>query len=151
VLAIASMGNNRPYRWTGPVRWQNREKHLVDKKILIIDDSATVRQQVRSALAGAGFEVLEAADGVEGLEAISGRGDLSAVLCDVNMPRMGGLQMLEMAKAKGLLATLPVVMLTTEGQPALVQQAKAVGAKGWIVKPFKPEQLIATMRKLTAA
>jgi two-component system chemotaxis response regulator CheY len=123
----------------------------VDKKILIIDDSATVRQQVRSALVGGGFEVLEAADGVEGLEAISTREDLAAVLCDVNMPRMGGLEVLELAKAKGRLAKLPVLMLTTEGQPSLVQQAKAFGAKGWIVKPFKPEQLIATMRKLTVA
>lgn len=122
----------------------------MDKKILIVDDSATVRQQVRSALAPAGFDVLEAADGVEGLETISSRQDLAAVLCDVNMPRMGGLQMLELARASGRLAALPVVMLTTEGQPALVQQAKASGAKGWIVKPFKPEHLVATMRKLAA-
>ena len=123
----------------------------MDKKILIIDDSATIRQQVRTALAGAGFDVVEAADGVEGLEVITERNDLAAVLCDVNMPRMGGLQMLELAKAKGLLATLPVVMLTTEGQASLVQQAKSLGAKGWIVKPFKPELLVLTMRKLTAS
>jgi two-component system, chemotaxis family, chemotaxis protein CheY len=64
---------------------------------------------------------------------------------------MGGLQMLELAKAKGLLVTLPVVMLTTEGQASLVQQAKSLGAKGWIVKPFKPELLVLTMRKLTAS
>jgi two-component system, chemotaxis family, chemotaxis protein CheY len=121
----------------------------VDKKILIIDDSATVRQQVRSTLVGGGFEVIEAADGVEGLETISTREDLAAVLCDVNMPRMGGLQVLELAKAQGRLATLPVLILTTEAQTSLMQQAKAFGAKGWIVKPFKPEQLIATMRKLT--
>lgn len=122
----------------------------MEKKILIVDDSATVRQQVRSALTPSGFEVLEAADGFEGLEAMDASQDLAAVLCDVNMPRMGGLQMLEIAKAKGRLPALPVVMLTTEGQPALVQQAKAMGAKGWIVKPFKPEQLVAAMRKLTA-
>jgi two-component system, chemotaxis family, chemotaxis protein CheY len=123
----------------------------VDKKILIVDDSATIRQQVKNALAGAGFEIVEAADGIEGLEVITAHADLAAVLCDVNMPRMGGLQMLELVKAKGRLATLPVVMLTTEGQPKLVQQAKAVGAKAWIVKPFKAEQLVATMRKLTVA
>ena len=123
----------------------------MDKKILIIDDSATIRQQVRNALVGAGFEIVEAADGVEGLEVITERNDLAAVLCDVNMPRMGGLQMLELVKAKGRLETLPVVMLTTEGQPKLVQQAKAVGARAWIVKPFKADQLVATMRKLTVA
>jgi two-component system, chemotaxis family, chemotaxis protein CheY len=127
---------------------KSRENAL-DKKILIIDDSATVRQQVRSALAPAGFDIVEATDGVEGLETITNRADIAAVLCDVNMPRMGGLQMLELAKAQGRLVALPVVMLTTEGQPELVQQAKAVGAKGWIVKPFKPEHLVATMRKLT--
>jgi two-component system chemotaxis response regulator CheY len=123
----------------------------LDKKILIVDDSTTIRQQVKNALSGAGFEVVEAADGVEGLEVISSRSDLAAVLCDVNMPRMGGLQMLEVVKESGRLATLPVVILTTEGQPKLVQQAKAVGARAWIVKPFKAEQLLATMRKLTAA
>lgn len=118
------------------------------KKILIIDDSMTIRQQVCAALSSASFEVVEAADGVEGLEAIVGRDDLGAVLCDVNMPRMGGLEMLEMLQAKGQLRGLPIVMLTTEGQPALVQRAKAAGAKGWLVKPFKPEHLVATMRKL---
>jgi two-component system, chemotaxis family, chemotaxis protein CheY len=119
----------------------------VAKKILIIDDSNTIRQQVRAALAS--YEIVEAADGVEGLEAIEGRQDLGIVLCDVNMPRMGGLEMLELVSAKGKLGSLPIVMLTTEGQPALVQRAKAAGAKGWIVKPFKPELLLATVRKLS--
>jgi len=123
----------------------------VDKKILIVDDSATVRQQVRVALVGAGFEIVEAADGVEGLQALTERDDIVAVVCDVNMPRMGGLEMLELVKARGKLAALAVLMLTTEGQPALVQRAKALGAKGWIVKPFKPELLVAAMHKLTAA
>lgn len=121
----------------------------MDKKVLIVDDSATVRQQVRAALIGNGFEIIEAADGVEGLEAIVASEDLAAVVCDVNMPRMGGIQMLEMLGAKGKLPGLPIVMLTTEGQPGLIQQAKAAGAKGWLVKPFKPAALVATLRKLT--
>lgn len=121
----------------------------MDKKILIVDDSATVRQQVRAALVGTGFEIVEAADGVEGLETIVARDDLAAVVCDVNMPRMGGIQMLEMLGLKGKLPGLPIVMLTTEGQPGLVQQAKAAGARGWLVKPFKPAALVATLRKLT--
>lgn len=122
----------------------------MDKKILIIDDSATVRQQVRAALAGNGFEIIEANDGVEGLQAITTCAELAAVICDVNMPRMDGLQMLKLVSSQGRLATLPVLMLTTEGQPALVKQAKEAGAKGWLVKPFKPEHLVATMHKLTA-
>ena len=120
------------------------------KKILIVDDSATVRQQVRAALINC-FEVVEASDGVEGLEAIVERNDLAAVICDVNMPRMGGLELLQIAGAQGKLVGLPILMLTTEGQPALVKQAKAAGAKGWIVKPFKPELLVAAMRKLADA
>jgi two-component system chemotaxis response regulator CheY len=124
---------------------------LEAKKILIIDDSATVRQQVRKALAEASFEVVEAEDGVQGLEVILGRQDLAVVLCDVNMPRLGGLEMLEMLNAKGKPVGLPILMLTTEGQPALVQRAKAAGANGWIVKPFKAELLVATIRKLAQA
>jgi two-component system chemotaxis response regulator CheY len=122
----------------------------LDKKILVVDDSATVRQQVRAALADTGFEIVEAADGIEGLDAIAARQDLAAVVCDVNMPRLGGLQLLETLSAQGKVPGLPVVMLTTEGQPALMQRAKAAGARGWLVKPFKPATLVATLRKLTA-
>lgn len=123
----------------------------MEKKILIVDDSATVRQQLRSALSSTGFEILEAADGIEGLDVIVNRNDLAVVLCDVNMPRLGGLEMVEMVSSKGKLEGLPIVMLTTEGQPALVKRAKTLGARGWIVKPFKTEVLLATVRKLTAA
>jgi two-component system chemotaxis response regulator CheY len=119
----------------------------MSKKVLIIDDSSTVRRQVRAAL-DAEFDILEAADGVEGMQSIDENTDLMAVICDVNMPRMGGLEMLELAKSRGKLAALPVIMLTTEGQPALVQRAKSIGAKGWMVKPFKPELLLATIRKI---
>jgi two-component system, chemotaxis family, chemotaxis protein CheY len=122
----------------------------VDKKILVVDDSATVRQQVRAALAEAGFEIVEAEDGVEGLDAIVSSEDLSAVVCDVNMPRLDGLQLLEMLNQRGKVPGLPFLMLTTEGQPALMQRAKAAGASGWLVKPFKPAALVATVRKLTA-
>ncbi|MDF3064431.1 MAG: Chemotaxis regulator - transmits chemoreceptor signals to flagelllar motor component CheY [Polyangiaceae bacterium] len=124
--------------------------NALDKKILVVDDSATVRQQVRAALADTGFEIVEAADGIEGLDAIAARQDLAAVVCDVNMPRLGGLQLLETLSAQGKVPGLPVVMLTTEGQPALMQRAKAAGARGWLVKPFKPATLVATLRKLTA-
>lgn len=123
----------------------------MEKKILIVDDSSTIRQQVHDTLASAGFEVVQATDGVEGAELIDEHADLSLVLCDLNMPRMGGLEMLEVVQARGKLEGLPFVMLTTEGQPALVQRAREIGAKGWIVKPFKPQLLLATLRKLTAA
>jgi len=121
------------------------------KKVLIVDDSATVRQQVRAALGVAEFDVVEASDGTEGAETINRLTDLAAVICDVNMPRMNGLEMLETIKKDPKNLQLPIVMLTTEGQHELVQRAKAAGAKGWIVKPFKPELLLAAIRKLTTA
>jgi two-component system chemotaxis response regulator CheY len=120
------------------------------KKILVIDDSASVRQQVGLALAPIGFEVVEAVDGVDGFKHIEGDAELSMVLCDVNMPRMNGLEMLEKLRDSGVRPGLPVLMLTTESQPALLKRAQAAGAKGWIVKPFKANILVATVQKLTA-
>lgn len=121
------------------------------KKILIIDDSATVRQQVRMALESAGFDVEEAVDGADGKERIGRSANLAAVVCDVNMPRMNGIEMLESVKGDPRNAKLPIMMLTTEGQPALVKRAKAAGATGWIVKPFKADLLVAALNKIIAA
>lgn len=118
------------------------------KQILIVDDSSTMRQQVSQALLDAGFEVIEARDGHEGLEAIKKTNDLAMVICDVNMPHMDGIEMVTLAKQDGQNAELPIVMLTTEGQPALIRKAKEAGASGWIVKPFNPERLVAVVRKL---
>lgn len=117
------------------------------KKIIIVDDSRTARMQVRNTLAGAPFEVIEAVDGRDGLAKIAANDDAALVLCDVNMPVLGGLEMLEAVspETRGRMAFL---MLTTEAEPRLVQRAKACGAKGWIVKPFKPELLVAAVKKL---
>ncbi len=122
----------------------------MSKKILVVDDSASVRQQVGLALRQGGFEVVEAKDGEEGRQMIEGNAEIAMVFCDVNMPVLNGLAMLEQVKATLASRGLPVVMLTTEGQPALIKQAKEAGAKGWIVKPFKADQLVATAKKLTA-
>jgi two-component system chemotaxis response regulator CheY len=119
-------------------------------KVLVIDDSMMVRQQVGRALAAAGFAVIEAVDGVDGLQKLSASPDTRLVVCDVNMPRMNGIEFLESLR-KSDSSGVPVVMLTTEGQPELVQRAKALGAKGWIVKPFKPDLLVAAAKKLTAS
>jgi len=121
----------------------------MSKKILVVDDSATVRQQLRVTLEQAGFHVVEACDGVDGVQKVQLNRDLSMVIADVNMPRMNGLEMVEQIRRQR--ANLPIVMLTTEGQPDMIRRAKDAGAKGWIVKPFKAHLLVAAAQKLTAA
>jgi two-component system chemotaxis response regulator CheY len=118
------------------------------KKILVIDDSDGIRQQVRGALAPAGYEVVEAIDGVDGLEKLRAHRDLALALCDVNMPRLSGLEMMTIVREESL--ATPIIMLTTEGQPSLVRRARESGAKGWIVKPFKAELLLAAVQKVTS-
>ena len=124
---------------------------MAGARILVVDDSSSVRQQVAHVLGGAGFTVVEAQDGADGLDQIRRNADLAAVLCDVNMPRMNGIELVEMVRADGGRPSLPILMLTTESQPGLIQRAKQLGAKGWIIKPFKPELLLAAIRKVTGA
>jgi two-component system chemotaxis response regulator CheY len=119
------------------------------KKILVVDDSPTVRQQVTSALSEAGFEVVEAVDGQDAIAKIDA--SMSMMICDVNMPRLNGIETLEKLRADVRWKSLPVVMLTTEGQPALIERAKKLGAKGWIIKPFKPALLVAAVQRLAVA
>jgi two-component system, chemotaxis family, chemotaxis protein CheY len=123
----------------------------VAKKVLVVDDSPTVRQQVSLALKQAGFEVLEATDGADGVAKVGSDPSIGMVILDVNMPRMNGLEMLETIKAGGQNAGIAVIMLTSEGQQSLIDRAKKAGAKGWIVKPFKAELLVAAVKKLLVA
>ena len=117
------------------------------KKILIVDDSRTIRQQVSFSLSKGGYEVVEAEDGLLGIQKLSQNPDIALVISDVNMPNMDGIEMVEKIKASG--SKVPIVMLTTEGAADLIERAKAAGAKGWLVKPFKPDQLIAAVAKLS--
>src|SRR6187399_494477 len=117
------------------------------KKILIVDDSETIRQRVSGALENAGFETLTAKDGVEGLVSVQQESP-SMVILDVNMPRMNGLDMLDNLDLKT--SGLPVLLLTTEVQPSLMARAKKAGARGWMVKPVNLEQLVETVRKVIA-
>lgn len=115
-------------------------------KIMIVDDSRTIRQQVSFTLTKGGYEVIEAEDGLEGLEKLKGNPEIKMIISDVNMPNMDGLEMVEKMKTDGV--TIPIIMLTTEGATDLIDRAKKAGAKGWLVKPFKPEQLVAAVNKL---
>ncbi len=119
------------------------------KIVLVVDDSSTVRQQVATALKQAGFAIVEAADGQEGLATVDSNRDIAMVVCDVNMPNMNGLEMVEKVKSKPENKALPILMLTTEGQPSMIKRAKEAGASGWIVKPFDANQLVHTAKHLT--
>ncbi len=114
--------------------------------VLVVDDSAMIRKQVERALLAAGFSVIEACDGIDALDKLANASP-GLIVCDVNMPRMSGIELLEKLSADQIV--IPVVMLTTEGQAELIQKARALGAKGWIIKPFKAELLVATAKKLT--
>ena len=114
--------------------------------IFVVDDSETIRRQVRDAVAPAGYAILEAVDGQDGLQKLRANPGLVLVLCDVNMPNLNGLEMV--VKASMERVTVPMVMLTSEGQPSLIRKAREAGAKGWIVKPFKRELLVAAVQKL---
>lgn len=117
-------------------------------KVLVVDDSVMVRLQVKRALAEGGFETIEAEDGVDALAKAAEHLDLALVICDINMPRMNGLDFLQQFRADARFKAIPTVMLTTEAQPELVARAKSLDAKGWIIKPFKPALLTAAARKL---
>ena len=119
--------------------------------ILVIDDSESVRREVQLALEAQGHKVLEAGDGAEALSVLQEYPDVRLALCDVHMPIMGGLEFLNQALVPGKFPDLKVVMLTTSGKPDLVRAAREAGASAWIVKPFQPEMLAATIRQVLAA
>lgn len=117
------------------------------RTILIVDDSETVRNQVGRALKEAGFGVVQASDGVEGLRE-SQEGDFALILLDVSMPRMGGMELLERLRQEPKTRDVPVLVLTTEMQEAMIQRAKRAGAAGWIIKPVKMQLLVEAIKKV---
>ncbi len=117
------------------------------KVIMTVDDSASVRQMVAFSLKQAGYDVLEAADGVEALQKMEDR-RIDMILADLNMPKMNGIELIREVRMNSRFRFLPIVMLTTESQAAKKQEGKAAGATGWIVKPFRPEQLIGVVKKV---
>ena len=119
----------------------------MSKTIMTVDDSASVRQMVAFTLKGAGYQVLEAGDGQDALNKLNGAG-VQMVITDLNMPNMNGLELIKALRAKPECKFMPIVFLTTESQAEKKTEAKAAGATGWIVKPFKPEQLLAVVKKV---
>ncbi|OYU98922.1 MAG: response regulator [Verrucomicrobiales bacterium VVV1] len=122
----------------------------MSKKIITVDDAATMRKMVAFTLKGAGHEVLEACDGQEALTVLSQR-PVDLVITDVNMPNMDGLELTRRLRALPAFARTPIILLTTESDPAKKQQGRAAGATGWIVKPFNQDQLLAIVAKVLPA
>jgi two-component system chemotaxis response regulator CheY len=118
------------------------------KKVLVVDDSRAVRLEATRLLVEAGFDVVEAEDGEAGLARLNADAAICLVILDLNMPRMDGLQLLASMRASG--RQVPVVILSSQKRIELVERAKRAGAKGWLVKPFKGEQLVAVVQKLTS-
>ncbi|HSB67718.1 MAG TPA: response regulator [Candidatus Methylomirabilis sp.] len=108
--------------------------------VLVVDDSPTMRGLLRTALSAGGYDTIEAADGYEGLARLQAQ-PVRAILTDVNMPRMDGLSFLRQVRQEPRFARTPILVLTTEAAPEVKAAGKEAGATGWIVKPFRPEQL----------
>jgi two-component system chemotaxis response regulator CheY len=115
--------------------------------ILAVDDSASMRQMVSFTLKGAGYEVVQASDGVEALE-YARKNNVDLVLTDVNMPRMDGITLVKELRGLNGYRFTPMLVLTTESGQEKKMQGKQAGATGWIVKPFNPEQLLATIARV---
>jgi two-component system chemotaxis response regulator CheY len=119
----------------------------MSKTILIVDDSASVRQVVSIALRGAGYEVVTASDGQDALKQLDGK-RIHLIISDVNMPNMDGITLVGEVKKLPSYRFTPIIMLTTESQEDKKRQAQAAGAKAWVTKPFQPAQMLAAVSKL---
>jgi two-component system chemotaxis response regulator CheY len=117
------------------------------KTIMTVDDSASLRQMVSFVLRGAGYDVVEAVDGLDALSKVKDQ-EPRLILTDINMPNLDGLELTRRLRAMPEYKFVPIVLLTTESHPEKKHEGKAAGATGWIVKPFNPDQLLAVVKKV---
>lgn len=117
------------------------------KRVLTVDDSASMRQMVSFTLKSAGHEIVEACDGKDALAKLLGP-PVQLIITDLNMPNMNGFEFIRAARAKPAYRCVPILLLTTESSGDKVREGKAAGATGWIVKPFKPDELLAVVKKV---
>jgi len=123
------------------------QKAFMAKTIMIVDDSTPIRQAIGAALTGAGYEVIEGCDGVDALGKLTGQ-KVHLIISDVNMPNMDGISFAKAVKQLPNYKFTPVIMLTTESHEAKRMEGQAAGAKAWVVKPFKAEQVLRAVEKL---
>jgi two-component system chemotaxis response regulator CheY len=116
------------------------------KTILTVDDSISMRQAITFALKAAGYDVIEAGDGAEAVGKLSQ--SIHMVITDLNMPNMDGIELIKHIRTQSTHKHIPILMLTTESQPAKKEAAKAAGATCWMVKPFRPEQLLSVVSRV---
>lgn len=120
------------------------------KRVMTVDDSATVRQVLHMTLEGAGYQVFQAEDGQDALTKMSVQ-EIDLLVTDLNMPNMDGIELIKQIRQSPGKRFMPIIMLTSESHPDKKQEGKAAGASGWIVKPFKPAQLLAVVRMICPA
>jgi two-component system chemotaxis response regulator CheY len=118
------------------------------KTILTVDDSRTMRDMLKLALNGAGHQVIQADDGVEGVEALARSGGVDVIITDINMPRLDGYGFIAKVRQDPANHATPILVLSTESSDARKQKAREAGATGWIVKPFDPDKLIAAVKRV---
>ncbi|MGO8713523.1 MAG: response regulator [Rhizomicrobium sp.] len=119
------------------------------KVVLTVDDSRTMRDMLRLALSEAGHTVVQADDGVHGVEVLNQTPDVDVIITDINMPRMDGFGFIDHVRRNPRNKVTPILVLTTESEPAKKQRARDAGATGWIVKPFDPAKLLAAIRRVS--
>ncbi len=118
------------------------------KTVLVVDDSVSMRQMVSFTLTGAGYEVVEAGDGKEAVDKLNGGAKPNLVITDLNMPNMDGIELIKAVRGMAPHKFTPILMLTTESSDAKKKEGQGAGATGWVVKPFNPEQMLATIKKV---
>ena len=116
-------------------------------RIMTVDDSASMRQMVSFTLRGAGYEVIEAVDGKDAIEKIE-KNPIHMLITDINMPNLDGIGLVRRVRAHIAYRFIPIILLTTESQESKKQEGKAAGATGWVVKPFKPDQLLNVVKRV---
>jgi two-component system chemotaxis response regulator CheY len=122
----------------------------LSRTILTVDDSRTMRDMLHMALTDAGFRVLQAVDGVEGLEMLDTQERPDVIITDINMPRLDGFGFIEGVRRDARHRATPILVLTTESDGAKKNRAREAGATGWIIKPFNPEKLVEAVRRVAA-
>lgn len=116
-------------------------------KVIVIDDSETIRTQLKKDLEAAGYSIVEAVDGIEGYNTVKDHNDALLILCDVNMPKMDGVTLVQKLKTD-LSNKVPIVMLTTESNDDMRVKGKEAGVVAWVVKPYKAEKLVPAIKKI---